>query len=292
MTAAPAAVRPLSMDAPAKLNLYLHVIGRRADGYHDVDGLVAFASVGDRLTLVPASSSSFTVDGAFAGAVPVGGDNLVIRALDRAAATFARPPTVALHLTKTLPVAAGIGGGSADAAALLRLLARYWRIGLDDPRWSEIALSLGADVPVCLSGLTGFIGGVGEKIDPGPVLTGIAVVLANPCVPVATPAVFAALDGRRSGPARFAEPSPGAAALAAVLSERGNDLEPAAMGLVPDIASVRDALAATDGCLLSRMSGSGATCFALYDHDVAAETAAKTLTAAHPDWWVRAARLL
>lgn len=305
---------PLVIEpAPAKLNLYLHVVGRRSDGYHLLDSLVVFASVADWVSLTPAEAFSLTVEGPFADSVPAGDGNLALAAAVRLAAESAAGPAriaagVAIALTKNLPVAAGLGGGSADAAAVLRALVRLWADGVStaaEPYATALAAlaalpalaeSLGADVPVCLAGQPRFVGGIGEQLDPAPLVTGVPVVLVNPGIPLATPSVFRARAGEFSAPARFAAPT-GAGplapwALAALLAERRNDLTAPALDLCPAVGTVLAALAATPGCMLARMSGSGATCFGLYDRPDSAEAAAMHLAQAEPGWWVRSGQLL
>jgi 4-diphosphocytidyl-2-C-methyl-D-erythritol kinase len=277
--------------APAKLNLYLHVIGRRSDGYHLLDSLIAFADIGDEIVASPSSRLELLASGPFASDLPQAESaNLVHRAALLLAARLDRAPEAALTLVKNLPVASGIGGGSSDAAAALRALAALW--GAEgDAALNEIAVLLGADVPVCVNPRTAFIGGIGELIEPAPPLPPAALVLANPGVPLATAEVFRRRAGPFSAPARFA-PASDAAALAALLAERRNDLAEAALALVPEIADVLAALAATEGALIARMSGSGATCFALYAEARQAEAAAHSLADANPRWWVKAGRLL
>src|SRR5216683_500597 len=215
--------------APAKLNLYLHVLGRREDGYHLLDSLVAFADVGDVVTARPAAELSLAVEGPFAPALA--GDttgNLVWRAAMMLAERASRSPAVAITLQKNLPVASGIGGGSSDAAATLMALAELWDLDLLAPRFAGLAASLGADVPVCLYGRTAWLGGIGEALAPAPALPPVSVVLANPGVAVATPVVFKARRGPFSAAARFEAGPPDAAALAALLAIRRNDLTGAA----------------------------------------------------------------
>lgn len=279
-----------SGTAPAKVNLYLHVVGKRSDGYHLLDSLVAFADVGDRLTLEPAGAPGLTVTGPFAGAIPPGDDNLALRAVRRLAAATGRPDGIAVTLDKRLPVAAGIGGGSADAAAVLRGLATLWDLAPDDPRLLEVAAGLGADVPVCLAGRTAWLGGVGERLEPGPDLAGIPILLVNPGVPLSTPDVFRARRGDFSAEARFTEARPTLDRLCALLAGRGNDLAMPAESLVPAIGDVLAALAAQPGCRLARMSGSGATCFGLFETPAAAQAAEAVL--AGRGWWAAAAALL
>ena len=284
---------PIVEAAPAKLNLYLHVLGRRADGFHELDSLVAFADVGDRLTVTPAPDGPhLTITGPFAGPLiaedPAG--NLVIRAALALAERCGRPATVRIALEKNLPVASGIGGGSADAAACLRALARLWGLSADHPDLYAVGSRLGADVPVCLAGRPAYFGGIGDRLDPAPTLPETHAVLVNPGVPVPTPAVFKARQGGFSPSARFSQAPADAAELAVLLADRRNDLTEPALTVAPVIADVLAALTATPGCRLARLSGSGATCFGLYATAAEADAAAARL--ARPGWWVRAARLL
>jgi 4-diphosphocytidyl-2-C-methyl-D-erythritol kinase len=284
---------PRSLLAPAKLNLYLHVTGRRADGYHLLDSLVAFADIGDRLIATPAAGLTLTVAGPFAGALAGGAqDNLVWRAATLLAARLGRAPGAALTLVKNLPVASGIGGGSSDAAATLKLLLDLWQASPPPDMLAEIAGELGADVPVCLAARTCWLGGIGEHVDPAPALPLCGVVLANPLIPLPTPGVFKARRGPFSSPARFAVSPGDAGALAALLAARRNDLTAAAAAQVPAIDGVLASLAASAGALIARMSGSGATCFALYATREEAGEAAADLGASHPDWWVAAGNLI
>lgn len=274
--------------APAKLNLALHVTGRRADGYHLLDSLVVFAGVGDRVTVQAADALTLEVTGPQAGAVPPGDDNLVLRA-----ARMILPPGLGARivLEKRLPVASGIGGGSADAAATLRALAALY--GLDLPPATAV-LALGADVPVCLSGQACRMKGVGEWITPlARALPPAWVVLANPGVAVATPAVFRALDRRANPPLPAEIPAfADAGALAAFLAVQRNDLEPPARTLAPVIDDVLAGLAEQPEALIARMSGSGATCLALFAAEAPARAAAEALSQRHPDWWTAAAPIL
>ncbi|MGA0541330.1 4-(cytidine 5'-diphospho)-2-C-methyl-D-erythritol kinase [Neotabrizicola sp. VNH66] len=273
------ATEPITEFAPAKINLCLHVTGRRADGYHLLDSLVVFAGVGDRVTVAP--GAGFRVTGPQAVALAAEGDNLCLRA------ARAMGAEAAITLEKVLPVASGIGGGSADAAAVLRALARMGH-ALPAP---AAVLALGADVPVCLAGRPVRMRGVGEVLEPVR-LPPVWAVLVNPGVAVSTPAIFRALARRDNPPLPVTlPPLPDAAALAVFLASQRNDLAPAAEGLAPLIAEVRTALAATPGCLLARMSGSGATCFGLYRAERSARDAATALRAARHGWWVEPALL-
>ncbi|TPG49889.1 4-(cytidine 5'-diphospho)-2-C-methyl-D-erythritol kinase [Roseomonas nepalensis] len=270
-------------DAPAKVNLHLHVTGRRADGYHRLDSLVVFAGASDSLRVGPGEGVTLGLGGPEGGALAAEPDNLVLRAARRLAEAAGRPlPGAALHLEKRLPVASGIGGGSADAAAALRALDRFWGLGLGAARLEGIALGLGADVPVCLASRPALMGGVGEVLSPAPRLPAFGMVLANPRVALPTPAVFAGRQGAFSPPASLPASWPDAASLAEGLRGLRNDLEPPAIALCPPVAAVLDALDALPGTLLARMSGSGATCFALFRDAAAAARAAALLPAA---WW-------
>jgi 4-diphosphocytidyl-2-C-methyl-D-erythritol kinase len=273
--------------APAKVNLALHVTGRRNDGYHRLDSLVVFAEVGDVLRARAGGDLSLTVTGRFAAALATEPDNLVLRAARALAAAAGIAATAALTLEKNLPVASGIGGGSADAAAALRLLARLWRIAPPDP---VLALRLGADVPVCLAGRPARMGGIGEALSAIPALPPCGLALVNPGVGVATREVFAARAGAFSPPLPAPEAWPDAAALAGWLARERNDLEAPALRVQPAIGGVLAAVRARPGCLLARMSGSGATCFGLFADPAAAAAAADAL--ARPGWWTWGGRIL
>jgi 4-diphosphocytidyl-2-C-methyl-D-erythritol kinase len=283
----------LRQTAPAKLNLYLHVVGRRPDGYHLLDSLVAFADISDQVTVAPADALSLAIEGPFAAALAgPREENLVWRAALALAGHLGRAPGAAITLTKNLPVASGIGGGSSDAAAALRALAALWEARLEPGALDGIGAALGADVPVCLAARTAWLGGIGERVEPAPALPPLALVLANPGVALPTAPVFKRRTGPFSAPARFAETPRSVVRLVELLATRRNDLTPPAVALVPAIADVLDALATANGALIARMSGSGATCFALFaDRDHAA-AAADRLRAAHPRWWVAAGGLL
>jgi 4-diphosphocytidyl-2-C-methyl-D-erythritol kinase len=282
--------------APAKINLYLHIVGRRADGYHLLDSLIAFADIGDWVSATPAKTFSLTVGGPEAGAVAaLGEDNLVLRAarlLAGAVRAGRAPPGAALYLDKRLPAAAGIGGGSSDAAAILRALDRMWDHPITPAALAALALKLGADTPACLAARPVWVGGIGERITSAAGLPPVGIVLANPRRTLATQAVFAARRGAFSAEGRF-DPMPrDAAALAAILKERRNDLTEAALRLLPDIIPVLERLAGLPGALLARMSGSGATCFALFSDRPAALAAGAALARAKPKWWTAAGALM
>jgi len=286
----PARETARAVFAPAKINLYLHVTGRRDDGYHLLDSLVAFADIGDTVTAAAAGKLSLTVSGPeAAGLQPIRDDNLVLRAARRLAEHYGIEPRAALTLDKHLPVASGIGGGSSDAAAALRGLAALWQRPLDDA--AAIALELGADVPACLGGRPVWVGGIGERLDPAPMLPPLGIVLANPRRELPTAAVFRARQGEFSIAAHRADIS-NPEALFAMLERCRNDLTEAAISLVPEIEAVLDRLARLPNARLARMSGSGATCFALFADRAAASRAAAELAQAEPAWWVRGGFLL
>ncbi|WP_338664825.1 4-(cytidine 5'-diphospho)-2-C-methyl-D-erythritol kinase [Pararoseomonas sp. SCSIO 73927] len=279
----PEAAGTLAENAPAKVNLHLHVTGRRPDGYHLLDSLVVFAGAADRVTAAPGEGLTLSIEGPEAGGLAAEPDNLVLRAARLLAEAAGRDlPGVALRLEKRLPVASGIGGGSADAAAALRVLDRFWDLRMEATRLEALALRLGADVPVCLASRPALMRGIGEVLAPAPALPGFGMVLANPRVAVATPAIFRARQGGFSPAATLPERWADAAGLAAGLSALRNDLEPPAVALCPPVAEVLAALRALPGALMARMSGSGATCFALFADAGAAERAAGQLPGG---WW-------
>jgi 4-diphosphocytidyl-2-C-methyl-D-erythritol kinase len=273
--------------APAKVNLYLHVTGRRDDSYHTLDSLVAFVNVGDELILTDGSTAAFRVSGPMAPALAAEApeSNLVVRAARGLAAALGRPPTAGMNLVKNLPIASGIGGGSADAAAALRGLCTLWNVQPPLETLLAIARSLGQDVPASLISAPCYFRGIGDETDPAPALPPAAVVLVNPGVALPTPGVFRARTGPFSKPARLSPSPKDFDDLVAQLADRRNDLTAPAVALVPEISKVLARLTQTDGCALARMSGSGATCFGLFPHADAAVAAAGAIRADHPRWW-------
>jgi len=276
--------------APAKVNLYLHVTGRRPDGYHLLDSLIVFAAIGDNLEFDPSPALHLAINGPHAASLGVGPGNLVVKAaqlLADAAGSAGKGATITLD--KRLPVSAGIGGGSADAAATLRGLSRLWRLDDPFPRIAGLAGRLGADVPVCLAGKPAVVGGIGEILTPAPPLPPFWLLLVNPGFGLATADVFRARAGAFSVADPLTAPPADAAALAAALASRRNDLTEAAIDLVPEIRLVLSKIADQPGCLIARMSGSGATCFGLFAEERPARQAAGSLAGANPRWWVAAA---
>jgi 4-diphosphocytidyl-2-C-methyl-D-erythritol kinase len=296
VTGAKAAALPVALveSAPAKVNLTLRVRGRRADGYHDIESIVAFAEVCDRLALTPGEALTLAVVGAGAAQTGAEVDNLVVKA---ARALAARVPDLragAFRLEKNLPVAAGLGGGSADAAAALRLLARANDLSADDPRLQAAARATGADVPVCLDPRPRVMRGIGEILSAPLPLPRLHALLVNPGVAVPTKLVFAGWRPSANSDRGLAADSDfGAVAkmqnerqLVDWLGREGNDLEAPAIALAPAIADVLALLRAAAGCRLARMSGSGATCFALFSSLQETATAGQNLRAQFPDWWI------
>jgi 4-diphosphocytidyl-2-C-methyl-D-erythritol kinase len=286
----------LRLTARAKLNLYLHIVGRRADGFHLIESLIGFADVGDVLTLSPEPHATrLTLEGPFAP--ELGGtdpkDNLVLRAAgllaDWARAQGESLKGAALALEKNLPVASGIGGGSADAAAALRGLVRLWDLSIGNSALAEIAGRLGADVPACLEGRAALMEGIGERVTPLADLPAVPLLLVNPRIPLATPAVYR-IFREQHAIATAARPKPAGpfgdmGALIAALKQTQNDLEPPAIALCPEIGRVLTALKES-GAALARMSGSGASCFGLFTDRAKAAAAHKNLQAMAPHWWV------
>jgi len=291
----PAASGELTEFAPAKVNLTLHVLGGRPDGYHEIESLVAFAAVGDRLTFRPGERLELTVQGPTGAATGTADDNLALKAARALAERVNGLRFGQFLLDKELPVAAGLGGGSSDAAAALRLLARANSLSLNDEHIRAAAQATGADVPVCLEPTARMMRGIGEVLSDPLRLPGLSAVLVNPGVAVPTKDVFAAL----AAPALTGPPQPDefmvidadAASLVPLLAARRNDLQIPAIRMQPVIADVLQALERSPNCLLARMSGSGATCFGLFGSSGTATEAARRMQTTHPGWWVRATTL-
>ena len=273
--------------APAKVNLCLHVGARRADGYHDLESLVAFVEHGDRIRLAADTRLSMSVSGPFGAGVPSGEDNLALRAARLLASKIDARTGARISVRKNIPIAAGLGGGSADAAAVLRGLIALWNPEPDRQALYDIAASLGADVPICVTSATAWIEKRGEKITALPPLPKLWLLLVNPGVPLSTASVFAKLDRRRGlGLACPREAFADAQALVRFLASTGNDLQRPACALAPVIAAVLEELERLPGVLLARMSGSGATCFGLFATRGAARAAATGLKNCRPGWWI------
>lgn len=283
----------LRRQARAKINLYLRVVGRRDDGYHLLDSLAVFVDLADELTFALAPELRLRVEGPFAASLG-GGENLVEKAARLLAAQACDDaigcavPGASIGLTKNIPVAAGLGGGSADAAAALDGLNSLWRLGLDDASLDGLAPQLGADVAVCRFGRPALMAGVGEIITPAPALPPFALLLANPNRALATADVFRRLSSPHAAPMPLQEAPGSVAALADALRRRGNSLTPPAVSLCPQIGEALELLAGLDRCLLSQMSGSGATCYGLFADIDQARVAQRRLQALRPHWFARA----
>ena len=269
-------------EARAKVNLWLNVVGRRADGYHLLHSLAAFSDLADTLLAESSDGLALALDGPGAAALAAETDNLVLKAARRLADHAGVAPRAALRLTKRIPVAAGLGGGSADAAAALAVLVDLWRLALPVEELFDIAAALGADVPMCLAGRTSIVSGVGERLEPAPPLPACAILLVNPGAALPTAEVFAARRGEFSVAQPVARPWNDLADFVEALARRGNDLTDAAIALRPAIADVLAYLRQSPRARYAAMSGSGATCFALYDSVAAAEQAAGGVPNA---WW-------
>jgi 4-diphosphocytidyl-2-C-methyl-D-erythritol kinase len=285
----------LAALAPAKVNLTLRILGRRADGYHELESLVVFAGCGDHLTFDPGPSLDLTVGGPTAGQSGAIADNLVLRAAKALADQVPGLTVGRFALTKELPAGAGLGGGSADAAAALRLLADANGLSLDDPRLVAVARATGADVPVCLDPRPRVMRGIGDVLSAPLALPKLGIIIVHPGIAMPTPPVFKALGltpGERcaAGAASGPVPEEREALLAWLAGER-NDLEPPAISIAPAIADVIRAIAALPECRLARMSGSGSACFGLFDTEAAAAAAVRGLAEAHPGWWAQASSI-
>ncbi len=277
--------------AAAKLNLYLHVVGRHHDGYHEIDSLVVWLDLGDKLTFSLADDLKLEVSGPFASEVGPKEDNLVIQAAEYLRKSYSIRLGAKICLDKQLPVGAGMGGGSSDAATALRALMELWKCDPGELNMEALVRSLGADVPACMIGAPALVSGVGEKVALLPVLPMMHVVLVWPGVKLATSRVFAAHQVKGSNkPLRISDLERPDNYLKALL-ERGNDLQITAQVLCSEIGKALQLLASSIGCVLSRMSGSGSTCFGLFETQEAAQSAANYIVKKRPSWWVRATRL-
>ena len=273
------------IDAPAKINLFLHVTGRRDEGYHLLESFVVFTEIGDRLVVEPADTLSLVIQGPFgAGLDSGGGDNLVLQAAEALRAAFHITAGARIVLEKNLPVSSGVGGGSADAAAALRAVSALWNLEVSAQRLAEIGIALGADVPVCLFARPAMMSGVGEAVDRAAAPPGCGVVLVNAREGVSTPAVFAARSAAFSDAHGWKTPHNFDEFVQALSGQRNDLFEPARM-VSPVIDRVMSALQADGQCALTRLSGSGGTCFGIYRDTSSADTAAQRISQENPDWW-------
>lgn len=291
-------MRRLNIFAPAKINLYLHVTQRLDGGYHALDSLVNFSDIGDDITIEDADDFSFAINGPYAGHFPDDAQkanhestNLVVRAVFGLAQRVERLPHFKVTLTKNLPLTSGIGGGSSNAAAIIWGLQDWWDLPSDLPFLPDLFLELGADVPVCYFAHAARIMGIGEQVVPVSDMPEMDIVLVNPSVPCPTHQVFSRFDAPFSKAVTLPPSHSGFGAWIEFLQAQRNDLLPAALSVVPEIKRVLDVLASQRGCVLHRLSGSGATCFGVFDNAEAARDAAKAIAHAYPEWWVAAGSL-
>lgn len=285
----------LTIFAPAKINLYLHVTGRLDNGYHTLDSLVGFTDIGDQIEIEPATDFEFRVQGPYSGAfgpkeldASPSSSNLVVQAAWALAQATQKVPNIRATLTKNLPVASGLGGGSSDAAALIWGLLEWWDIPGQASFLPGLMARLGADVPVCLSCKPSRVRGIGDVLDPAPAMNEIPVVLVHPARPCITANVFTAFGGKFKEPQTMPESLEDFDELVAFLKDQSNDLYEPACEIVPEIRNAINALNAQKHCALARLSGSGSTCFGLFPDENAAQQAASTIAGENPDWWVKA----
>ena len=272
--------------ARAKINLYLHVLNRREDGYHELDSLFVFGDLADVIAVTPARSLRLEIRGPFAGKLSDKEENSVLRAARLLADAVQIRPQTKITLTKNLPIAAGLGGGSADAAAVLRALAELWRISPSAVDLTLLGLGIGSDVPACLLSEPCYVSGIGEQIEPIPALPALPLLLVNPGVELATSSVFRTFGTKFSETARFPEVPTTIPNLISLLQTRHNDLQRPAIEQCSGIAEILQVISETEGCLLARLSGSGATCFGIYGNIVEAKQAAALLK--KRGWWAEA----
>lgn len=290
----PMVILRVSNLARAKINLYLHIVGRYQNGYHQLDSLIVFSDIADEVVVESADYFSLNLEGPFHGPLKNinSKENLVVKALKLLAGVCGRSENVCITLRKNLPVASGLGGGSADAAATLLGLIKLWEIRISKNELYTLAARLGADVPACLNVAPIQVGGVGDDIENAPKLPPAWIVLVNPGVTLLTERVFQVNNKPSSGVSRIHQPLSDIFALARVLKKRSNDLQGVATEIVPMIGNVISLLANSDGCLLARMSGSGATCFGLFQDEASALAAQIKIASVQTNWWVQTGRML
>jgi len=285
----------LSITAPAKINLYLHIVGRHANGLHLIDSLIAFSDIHDTLSFATSSGLSLEIDGPFGSQLKTEPNNLVLEAARGLAQLCGIKKGARLQLTKNLPIASGIGGGSSDAAATLKGLIQLWEVQPNNQDLHDLALKLGADVPACLSARSAFISGVGEIVSKTNHLPLCSIVLVNTGTPISTPTVFKNFiksQAKFSKPRRVNFSPRNLIEFVSTLETCQNDLDQVAQALCPEIAQVLGELRESHGALLSRMSGSGATCFAIFANPEEATAVSLDLKQRHPSWWIKAGTLI
>jgi 4-diphosphocytidyl-2-C-methyl-D-erythritol kinase len=277
--------------APAKLNLFLHITGKRSDGFHLLESLVAFAEFGDVLTVKPADMLTLDIGGPFAGPLEYDKNNTILKAAQLLKSFCQYHEGAHITLEKRIPIGAGLGGGSSDAATALLALKKLWRLNIDKEGLQKIALQTGSDVPVCLTQQTAWMRGIGEDITPVAMPAEIGLLLVNPGVPLLTSSVFRKFSGTFSQTGDIPKSIDSFDALIQLIQSKHNALEAPAIALVPVISDVLKAIGATQECKLARMSGSGATCFGLYQNPILAKQAASEIKRQHPDWFCQATRI-
>ena len=276
----------VAIHAPAKINLYLHIVGRRADGYHELDSLVGFTDHGDLIQVRHHERLYFQIKGPFGCSLQANDDNLIVRAARALVKETSYAGGAHITLKKNVPVASGIGGGSADAAATLKALNLLWQTGLVDEELAALGLKLGADIPVCISGKPARMSGIGESISQVENFPSLGVLLINPGIPISTFKVFQMHRGNFSQRVEL-QPIEDTEVLYEFLAHQRNDLQDLAIQIVPEIKEVLDILSAETGCRLVRLSGSGATCFGLFDNETLAKDAGRSISGNYPNWWVQ-----
>ena len=279
----------ISMLAPAKVNLYLHVVGKRTDGYHLLDSLFVFADYGDKITIEPDDHLSLTI---LNSDLSCGEDNIIIKATRKLADFLGKEPNVQIVLEKNLPIASGIGGGSTDAAATLLGLIQLWQVQIEKTDLMKIALELGADVPSCIEKIPVQVSGIGEKLAPAPAVPKLPMILVNPNKPVSTPMIFKTRAPVFSEAMPFVEPVKEIDEFIDELKKRHNDLQPTACQIEPAVQDVLNELFACPLTLFNQMSGSGGTCFGLFKTSIDAEKTADLIKSRHPDWWVQTTKMI
>jgi 4-diphosphocytidyl-2-C-methyl-D-erythritol kinase len=284
--------KKFTLTAPAKLNLFLHITGKRQDGYHLLQSVMIFVDVGDTMEFYPHDGFLIDAEGPFAGDLPPPGDNIVYHAARALSDSWGVPLSGGIQLYKNLPIASGVAGGSSNAATALLGLSKLWGLPDDRDRLHKIAVKLGADVPACLVKRPVWAEGIGEKMSPLPHMPPLHFVLVNPMVATPTAEVFARFRNRVTPPIQYSGRKKTMQEWISDLRLYRNDLTEAAIEVCPDISTVLAALRETPNCHLSRLSGSGATCFGIYDSPPAAQAAVNKLRQQHPRWWVTAANLI
>jgi len=282
----------MKVIAPAKINLFLHIVGKRENGYHELDSLAVFTTFGDTLEFIPSDTLRFEIQGPFAHEMGSHSGNIVLKAAESLRAATKCRAGVRIVLHKHIPVGAGLGGGSSDAAATLKALNDLWGLQLSDSKLAEIGMTLGSDVPVCLKQGAAYIRGIGDEILPVTLKGNIWIILVNPLKPLLTADVFKAYKAPFSKSLKPIHHFNDTETLLKHIAELRNDLQPVAVSLMPEIDLILQAIAGTEGCRLARMSGSGATCFGIYASQALALAAQHAITQSYPRWWTTVTKVM